>query len=372
MLFCRGGLANTLPPRAPPTSFLGPSVRITLFARQLAPYTISFLRALAARGHRLELVYEPASGQAPFQAFDLSCCELAIADGDRSYRRAWLRRGPGQLPDAAYIAGWTEPLERQAGRLLRRHGRPVICGIDNPWTGSWRQRLGCWLAPFRLWPMARAAWVAGEPQAEFARRLGYRWVETGLYCADVEAYRCELPLTQRPPAFLFTGRLIADKGVDLLVEAYRAYRSQVSQPMDLLVAGTGPLAALTQGVEGLRPLGFVQPEQLPAWMSRCQALVLPSRDEHWGVVIHEAAAAGLPVLASEGCMAATAFVRDGLSGYLYPPTVSALTDRLLRFHRLDAREKEEMSRQSKDLALTWSPRQQAEAFEKLLQRMTRF
>lgn len=347
-------------------------MRITLFARQLAPYTISFLQALAARGHRLELIYEPAGGQAPFQAFDLSCCEQAVADGDRSYRRAWLRRGPEALPDAAYIAGWTEPLERAAGRLLRRHGRPVVCGIDNPWTGSWRQQLGRLVAPVRLWPMARAAWVAGAPQAEFARRLGYRWVETGLYCADVEAYRCELPLCQRPRALLFTGRLIADKGVDLLVEAYRAYRLQVERPMELLVAGTGPLAGLIEGVEGLRPLGFVQPEALPAWMARCQALVLPSRDEHWGVVIHEAAAAGLPVLASEACMAATAFVRDGDSGYLYPPSVPALTDSLLRFHRLDDSARENMSRQSKDLALTWSPRQQAEAFEKLLQRMTRF
>lgn len=346
-------------------------MRITIFARRLAPYTTSFLRALAARGHRLELIYEPTAGEAPFQAFDLSCCERAVADGDRSYRRAWLRRGPERLPDAAYIAGWGEPLERAAGRLLRRHGRPVVCGIDNPWTGSWRQQLGRLVAPFRLWPMARAAWVAGEPQAEFARRLGYRWVETGLYCADVDAYRCDLPLTQRPRAFLFTGRLIADKGVDLLVEAYRDYRRQVSDPMELLVAGTGPMAVLTRGVEGLRPLGFVQPSDLPGWMARCQALVLPSRDEHWGVVIHEAAAAGLPVLASEACMAATAFVRQGESGYLYPPSAADLTAALLGFHHLSPEQKCRMSRQSKDLALTWVPSQQAEVFESLLQRMVR-
>ena len=322
---------------------------------------------MAARGHGIELIYDPVAGAAPFRGFDLDFCERAVADGDGWHRQEWLQRPDAALPDAALIAGWIDPLERAAGRRLRRLGRPVACAIDNPWIGNLRQWLGVLAAPFHLRPMANIAWVAGEPQARFARRLGFPVVSEGLYCADVEAYACERPLAEREPALLFTGRLVADKGVDLLLAAYRQYRHRVAEPLSLWLAGTGPLAGLAGEQPGLRALGFVQPADLPALMARCQALVLPSRVENWGVVVHEAAAAGLPVLASRACMAAGRFVSEGSSGYLYESgSEAALLEALLRFHDLDRGQRQAMSRQSKDLALTWTPFLQAERFEALL------
>lgn len=258
-------------------------------------------------------------------------------------------------------------MERAFGRRLRRLGRPVVCAIDNPWKGSGRQWLGVMTAPFYLRPMANIAWVAGAAQARFARRLGFPVVAEGLYCADIEAYAGDRPLAEREPALLFTGRLVTDKGIDLLLAAYRQYRDQVAEPLELWLAGTGPLAGLAEQQPGVRALGFVQPAALPALMARCQALVLPSRVENWGVVIHEAAAAGLPVLASRACMAAGRFVRDGVSGFVYEAgSVPALLVAMRQFHELDRRERQLMSRQSKDLALTWSPYLQAERFEALL------
>lgn len=348
-------------------AFSGATLRITVFSRALAPYSVCFLRHLAARGHRIELIYDPVAGAAPFSGFDLGFCERAVADGDGEHRRAWLQRPDRELPDAALIGGWIDPLERAAGRRLRRLGRPVACAIDNPWAGNLRQWLGVLAAPFHLRPMANIAWVAGASQARFARRLGFPVVAEGLYCADVEAYACGLELADREPALLFTGRLVPDKGVDLLLSAYRQYRDRVAEPLQLWVAGTGPLAVQAGSQPGLRPLGFVQPAALPALMARCQALVLPSRVENWGVVIHEAAAAGLPVLASRACMAAGRFVDDGRSGYLYEShSEAALVEALLRFHDLDRGRRQAMSRQSKDLALTWTPFLQAERFETLL------
>jgi len=228
-----------------------------------------------------------------------------------------------------------------------------------------RQYFGCLIAPWMLRPMANIAWVAGTPQAVFARRLGYAHVATGVYCADIDAYHCEVPLAAREPALLFTGRLVANKGVDLLIAAYRSYRQQVTNPLQLWLAGTGPMAQLADGEQGIEQLGFVQPEQLPGLMARCQALLLPSRIEHWGVVIHEAAAAGLPILASHNCGAATAFVLDGGNGLLFDVKSAAILDALLKFHALSDTARQEMSRQSRVLAASWTPAQQALAFENL-------
>ena len=343
---------------------MGAFLRITVFARRLAPYTVSFLRALAARGHAIELLYEAVAGEAPFAGFDLSCCVSARAEvaGDLHHHE-WLQRADADLPDAAWIAGWTHPLERAAGRRLRRLGRPVVCGIDNPWRGTLRQWLGCVAAPWLLHAMSDRAWVAGPSQATFARRLGYRKVETGLYCADVGAYRCERPLDERAGAFLFTGRLVADKGFDLLIEAYRRYRQLVDAPLVLDVAGVGPLAALVEGQLGVRWRGFVQAADLPALMADSQALVLPSRVENWGVVIQEAAVAGLPVLASRDCGAASTYVNDPETGLLFAPTVEAIVDALLRFHALPSALRQGMSRKSQKLGLTLTPALQAQRFE---------
>lgn len=342
-------------------------MRITVFARRLAPYTVSFLRSLAGRGHAIELLYEAAAGEAPFAGFDLSFCVSAHAEvaGD-VHHREWLQRADADLPDAAWIAGWTHPLERAAGRRLRQLGRPVVCGLDNPWRGTVRQWLGCAAAPWLLRPMSDRAWVAGPPQALFARRLGYRQIETGLYCADVEAYRCDRPLDARAPAFLFTGRLVADKGFDLLIEAYRRYRQQVPLPLALDVAGVGPLAVLAEGQPGVRTRGFVQACDLPTLMADSQALILPSRLENWGVVIQEAAVAGLPVLASRVCGAASTYVRDGESGFVFAPTVPGILDALLAFHAQSSTQRQAMSLKSQKLGLILTPALQVQRFESLV------
>ncbi len=53
-------------------------------------------------------------------------------------------------------------------------------------------------------------------------------------------------------------------------------------------------------------------------MGRAGALVLPSRIDHWGVVIHEATCAGLPVIASRNCFATVDLVQDGINGFIFP------------------------------------------------------
>jgi glycosyltransferase involved in cell wall biosynthesis len=53
-------------------------------------------------------------------------------------------------------------------------------------------------------------------------------------------------------------------------------------------------------------------------MRRSGAFILPSTVEAWGVVIHEATCAGLPILASRACGAVANLVRDGYNGFSFP------------------------------------------------------
>jgi glycosyltransferase involved in cell wall biosynthesis len=159
-----------------------------------------------------------------------------------------------------------------------------------------------------------------------------------------------------PEAFLYVGRLVPDKAIDVLAEGYRRYRRRVARPWPLLVAGTGPEAHHLHGVEGVRTLGFVQPADLPEVFARAGCLVLPSRFEPWGVVIHEAAAAGLPIVCTRVCGAATRLVLDGYNGVVMTPdSPDAVATGLQRIGAATDAERRAMGEGSAALAKQYSP-----------------
>jgi glycosyltransferase involved in cell wall biosynthesis len=104
--------------------------------------------------------------------------------------------------------------------------------------------------------------------------------------------------------FLFVGSLSPRKGVDLLVDAFErafGHRSGIS----LTLVGEGPLALWIdktikeRGLAGwIRRTGPLDRSRVMAEIMRCDALVLPSTFEPFGVVCIEAMACGRPVLAT--------------------------------------------------------------------------
>jgi len=118
---------------------------------------------------------------------------------------------------------------------------------------------------------------------------------------------------------LFVGRLEREKGVEVLLEAWR--RAGLADRAALVLAGTGPLHVEGPGV---RALGAVPRHELPALYARADALVLPSIRtatflEPWGLVVNEAMHQGTPVIASDAVGAAAGgLVRDGRNGLVAP------------------------------------------------------
>jgi glycosyltransferase involved in cell wall biosynthesis len=118
---------------------------------------------------------------------------------------------------------------------------------------------------------------------------------------------------------LFAGRLEREKGVGVLVDAWR--RAGLGPAATLAFAGVGPLRPTGHGV---RLLGRVDRDELPALYAAADALVLPSIPtatflEPWGLVVNEAMHQGTPVIASDAVGAAAGgLVRDGRNGLLVP------------------------------------------------------
>jgi glycosyltransferase involved in cell wall biosynthesis len=144
-------------------------------------------------------------------------------------------------------------------------------------------------------------------------------------CDDVALARFQrkFGLNRDRRFMMFSGRLVPEKRVDLLIDAFAAVATE-RPDWDLLIVGHGPLSDdLHRRVpEALRPrvvwTGFIDGKENALAFHAADILVLPSDQEPWALVVQEAMAAGLVVVASSIVGAAHELVEDKVSGRIFP------------------------------------------------------
>ncbi len=103
--------------------------------------------------------------------------------------------------------------------------------------------------------------------------------------------------------FLFVGQLIERKGIKELLSAFVKI-SDIIPSVTLLIAGKGRLGSWIEQFINEHPrikiklLGYIRYYKLPEIYSLSDVLVLPSKEEVWGLVVNEALASGIPVIIS--------------------------------------------------------------------------
>lgn len=165
--------------------------------------------------------------------------------------------------------------------------------------------------------------------------------------------RAELALPEAALVFLFLGRLNRDKGVPELARAFAEVAGRCPEA-HLLVVGPDEQGLTPALEETLRPVservrfvGFTdRPEQL---MAAGDVYCLPSHREGFGTAVIEAAAAGLPAVASR-IYGLTDAVVDGTTGLLHPPgDVAAIAGQMARL-AADAGLRAELGRRARSRA----------------------
>ena len=142
------------------------------------------------------------------------------------------------------------------------------------------------------------------------RKKGYRGPEAIIpqFGVDPELFPWREPLLdpQRRFTIGYIGRLVPEKGVDLLLKAVSSLEEDVS----VIIIGAGPqrgsleqLAAQSGIEERVEFIPWIASSELPGQLRRMDALVLPSRtqsnwQEQFGRVLLEAMASGVPVVGS--------------------------------------------------------------------------
>ena len=242
--------------------------------------------------------------------------------------------------DAFVVLGWHLKCYWQANRACRRYGVPVLVRGDS--------QLRTPRSPTkRLVKEATHRWImrqfdgylyVGKRNREYLlhygadpRRLFFAphfvdnsWFRDRAAAAAPHrtALRHKLGIPDGAKVLLFVGKLLPFKRPQ---DILRACTERVLRDRDcqVLFVGSGPLQETLRDEAELRGVratfaGFRNQSELPAFYDVADALILPSEQETWGLVVNEAMACGTPAIVSGAVGCAPDLIVPGATGAVFP------------------------------------------------------
>ena len=228
--------------------------------------------------------------------------------------------------------------------------------------------------------------AAGRSQVEYLEHLGARrdqiWiapdsVDSDFFISESELYRNKKNLIKsdlgiQGPIILYVGRLIDDKGIPELIDAFEQVFSE--ENVTLILVGDGPDFGKYRDyckendISAIQFKGFCLQKHLPRYYAISDFFVFPTRSDPWGLVINEAMCAGLPIVCSTAAGASADLVIHGENGLLHEPgEVSVLRNHMLTLLR-DENMRLSMGIKSKEIIAGFHPNIMAQGMlESILQ-----
>lgn len=342
-------------------------LKISILWSRMSGYFNACLKELAEETSDLIVVRQPANqGEAPFdeQKFDWIPKQFNAYTEFREATEAIAK----QNPDILIVCGWLNKAYTQLASFYKRKKTFVVGTCDNPWNNTPKQKTAALISRFHVKKYFDNLWVPGQKATVFAKKLGFdnTQIFTGNLTCDTdefhEVYSVRLKQKFFPKVFLYVGRYIELKGIRNLLDAYNLYTQSSNQSRwELWFSGSGPLERVISCSANVKNYRFTQPEKLPELFSRAGVLVLPSNYEPWGIVIHEATSAGLPVICTNVCGSSLELVENSVSGFIIPSgDPIALYQAMNNIASKEDEELWKLSQRSYEKSLSYSPQKWVE------------
>jgi glycosyltransferase involved in cell wall biosynthesis len=175
--------------------------------------------------------------------------------------------------------------------------------------------------------------------------------------------------------FMYVGRLVLAKGLDHLLDAYRTLAQRTNTEVSLFIVGDGPdEMALRRkseeaGLEGVVFAGFQDGSTLPRLYAAADVFVFPTLGDTFGMVVSEAMASGLSVIATSVSGEIQDRVTEGVNGFIVPPADSVSLRERMEVLTRDADLRRDMGRASRVKVQGQTPDLWAQAFETAIDRI---
>lgn len=225
-------------------------------------------------------------------------------------------------PSLVFVSGWMDKGYLKICQILKKNRIPILCGIDTQCDYSIKQNLTVFVRKLYLVRKYFShCYVPGIKQYEFARKIGFKSDEIiiGALSADTKLFVKNTEKIQIYKKILFVGRFNKIKGIDLLCKCFLEIINQNERFSDweLILIGNGPEKEYFPQSTQIKIFDFLPQPEILKIIGNVDFFCLPSRREPWGVVVHEMASAGLPLLLSDSCGASTDYLIEGFNGYSF-------------------------------------------------------
>jgi glycosyltransferase involved in cell wall biosynthesis len=328
-------------------------MKLLVLYEELAGYFISSIEHFAQTTKmEVVIIHKSSNAVAPFKLETSQFIQLKNRDEISEQQlydfvNSW-------VPNYIFCGGWIHKpylkiCKNAKGKV------PIALAFDNQWTGNLKQRLAAIYAQFYFKKLFDKAFVPGTKQKQFAEKIGFKEKDifTGVYCCDYNLfssiYKDSLKTKQShfPKVFLYTGRYSQEKGITDLWDAFVELEDHKS--WELWCVGIGAIPPINH--PKIKHFGFIQPKDLAPIIEKSGVFILPSHFEPWGVVVHEYAAAGFPILCSTKVGASEVFLEDTINGFSFAPgNKSEIKNVLNKVIQMDEKKLIEMSVKSHQIS----------------------
>lgn len=226
----------------------------------------------------------------------------------------------GEIPNTLIVSGWGIPTFNRIADKVREANGKVIVMNDANYRFSIKECLRALRFRLLLWRKYDAFFVPGKAGVELMRFYGVPKdkIVAGMYAADSTLFTDGGELIKRPKKMVYVGRFCERKNVRGLCKAFIAAGGP-EKGWTLELYGCGEQKSLLPNDNSsIKVYDFLQPEELAEVYQNARCFVLPSFEEHWGLVVHEAALSGCVLLLSDRVGAAKDLLCDE-NGFSFNP-----------------------------------------------------
>lgn len=212
-------------------------------------------------------------------------------------------------PDIVHVNGIWTPQNWGFQKVAQELGIKVVLsphGMLEPWIlahNPWKKKIGLFLYQSKAIRRADHIHVTALMEKETIRNLGYKneltIIHNGIDLREIKKKK-EFYGSKK---VIFLSRIHPKKGIELLLEAWRATNTQ---GWSLEIAGNGDanyIKILTQSANDISNVHFVGAkygEEKWDFLRSADIMVLPTHSENFGIVVAEALAIGVPVITTKG------------------------------------------------------------------------
>jgi glycosyltransferase involved in cell wall biosynthesis len=321
---------------------------LVIITEIIAPYRVPVFNALAARPEvALHVIFlsenDPALRKWRIYKEEIKFSYQVLSSwrGRFGNRGMLLNRGLHSAldhikPQVLVCGGYNFPAYWQATRWAKRRHTPFILWSESTTFDRRRRHRSTEFMKSRFLTSCSGFIVPGKSSSDYLQELGVaefsifiapNAVDTSLFSRlglAAKKHENQIRAAHDLPSryFLYVGRLVKEKGIFDLLEAYCQLKPEIRKDVGLVFVGTGSQReelekrASKVVVGSIQFLNFVQRDDLAAMYALAEVLIFPTHSDPWGLVVNEAMACGLPVITTNVAGCAADLVEHGWNGFV--------------------------------------------------------